>query len=43
MNHWAFIWAAYGVTAFGAIAVVTWSYLAMRRAEKRADEIGRDR
>jgi Heme exporter protein D (CcmD) len=43
MNHWSFILAAYGVTALGSIAVFFWSYRAMRRAEARAEDLGRDR
>jgi heme exporter protein CcmD len=34
MNHWAFIIAAYGLTALGTAGVLLWSYLDMRRAEK---------
>lgn len=39
MNPWPFIIAAYGITACGTIAVVLWSYLSMRSAEKKADEL----
>jgi heme exporter protein CcmD len=39
MNHWAFIWAAYGVTAVGTIAVLVQSLMAMRRAERRVAEL----
>jgi hypothetical protein len=42
MNHWPFIIAAYAVTALGTIAVSLWSYLAMRKAEVAAAEIGRE-
>ena len=42
MNHWPFIIAAYSVTALGTIGVALWSYLAMRRAEAAAAEVGRD-
>lgn len=39
MNPWPFIVAAYGITACGTISVVLWSYLAMRSAEKKADDL----
>jgi hypothetical protein len=42
MNHWPFIIAAYAVTALGTIAVSLWSYVAMRKAEAAAAEIGRE-
>jgi hypothetical protein len=42
MNQWPFIIAAYAVTALGTIAVALWSYVAMRKAEAAAAEIGRE-
>ena len=39
MNHWAFIIAAYAVTALGTLGVTAWSYLWMRRAERRAEAL----
>lgn len=42
MNHWSFIAAAYGVTLTATLAVTVYSYLAMRRAERRAEAL-RDR
>lgn len=42
MNHWAFIVAAYAVTLLGTFGVTLLSYLAMRRAERRAEAL-RDR
>ncbi len=39
MNHWPFIIAAYGVTAFGTVVVLWLSYAKMRPAEKKADEL----
>jgi hypothetical protein len=39
MNPWAFIIAAYGLTGLGSILVVGLSYAAMRRAEKKVDEL----
>ena len=37
MNQWAFVTAAYLVTAFGVGALVLWSWTRMRGAEKRLD------
>jgi hypothetical protein len=39
LNHWPFIVAAYSLTALGTVGVVVLSYVAMRRAEKKADEL----
>jgi hypothetical protein len=39
MNHWPYIIAAYCVTALGTIIVVGMSYVAMRRAEKKVDDL----
>ena len=41
MNHWPFIVAAYAIAIGGTLAVVALSYAAMRRAERRADELTR--
>jgi hypothetical protein len=43
MNHWPFILAAYALTAAGTIALVLWSWAAMRRAEREAGELGQGR
>ena len=43
MNAWPFILAAYGLTIAGTLALAYASWSAMRRAERRADEIGRAR
>ena len=43
MNHWAFIIAAYGLTALGTLGVVTWSYMDMRRAEKAVADLEKHR
>jgi hypothetical protein len=43
MNHWPFIYAAYGIGLIGTIALTAWSWLAMRRAEAEADKLSRDR
>jgi heme exporter protein CcmD len=39
MNQWAFVWAAYAVTAVGTVVVVVQSWLAMRRAEQRVADL----
>lgn len=39
MNPWPFIVAAYGLTGLGAILIVALSYAAMRRAEKKVDDL----
>ena len=43
MNHWAFVTAAYAVTALGMGGLALLSWAAMRRAEKAADALRRDR
>ena len=43
MNHWAFIIAAYAVTAIGTIGLVWASWAAMRRAERQADALKGER
>jgi hypothetical protein len=35
VNPWPFVGAAYVVTLGGGAAVALWSYVAMRRAERR--------
>ena len=39
MNHWAFIVAAYALTALGALGTALWSFIAMRRAEAEAESL----
>ena len=39
MNPWPFIIAAYGLTGLGTIVIIGLSYAAMRRAEKKADDL----
>lgn len=43
MNPWPFVIAAYALTLGGAVLVSLWSWRAMRRAERAADELRRDR
>jgi len=42
VNHWSFIVAAYAVTLLGTLGITAWSFVAMRRAERRAEAL-RDR
>lgn len=39
MTQWPFVIAAYAVTLLGTLGLLLWSILAMRAAERRADEI----
>ncbi len=39
MNHWPYIIAAYSVTALGTVMLAVMSYVAMRRAEKKVDDL----
>jgi len=41
MNHWPFIIAAYALAIGGTVALTVASFLAMRRAEARADAVRR--
>ena len=34
MNHWLFVAAAYGITLGATVALIGWSYIAMRAAER---------
>ncbi len=38
MDPWTFVVAAYAVGVGAALAMVAWSLLTMKRAEKRRDE-----
>ncbi len=38
LDHWDFVIAAYAVGVIGTLALVAWSWLSMRAAEKRRDE-----
>lgn len=38
LDQWDFVIAAYAVGVLGTIALVAWSYFAMRRAEARRDK-----
>jgi hypothetical protein len=37
MDPWSFVAAAYALGVLGTLALLGWSWLAMRRAERRRD------
>ncbi len=39
MNPWPFVISAYVLTGLGALMVTGWSLMAMRRAEKKVDDL----
>lgn len=39
MNAWPFVIAAYGLSGLGTAVIIGLSYLAMRRAETKADDL----
>lgn len=41
MNHWPFILAAYGIVAIGMTTLTLFSWRAMRRAERAAEDMRR--
>ena len=41
LDHWPFVIGAYAIAGFALSALVAFSYSAMRRAEKRRDEMKR--
>ena len=41
MNPWPFVFAAYAVTIAATGSLLLWAALAMRRAERRLDEVKR--
>ena len=41
LDQWDFVIAAYAVGLVGTIAMIVWSWMAMRRAERRRDEVRR--
>ena len=41
MNPWPFVEAAYAIALAGTVALVLWSWLAMRRAEAQAEQLSR--
>lgn len=41
LDPWPFVIAAYAIGVLGTLILVGWSWLAMRRAERRRDRAGR--
>ncbi|WP_257721891.1 hypothetical protein [Sphingorhabdus sp. M41] len=41
MNHWTFVFAAYAIVLIGTAAVIMNSFVAMRRAERKADQLSK--
>ncbi|WP_202390132.1 hypothetical protein [Tsuneonella aeria] len=41
LDQWPFVIAAYAIGVIGTIVLLTWAWLAMRRAERRRDGSGR--
>ena len=41
MNQWAFVVAAYGVTAIATLGLVAWAFWSMRKAEAEAESLKR--
>ncbi|MGB3739698.1 MAG: heme exporter protein CcmD [Pontixanthobacter sp.] len=41
LDQWPFVIACFGVTIAGVLLLVGWSWVAMRRAEKRRDRVRR--
>lgn len=39
MNHWPYIIAAYVLAIIATLAVLGWSFAAMRRTEKAVDDL----
>jgi hypothetical protein len=38
LDPWSFVLAAYAIGLLGTVGMIGWSWLSMRRAEKRRDE-----
>ena len=41
MNHWPFVIAAYLIAGLGTLGLASWSFVAMRAAERAASELRR--
>ena len=39
LDHWQFVIAAYAIGIVGTLLLVGWSWLSMKRAEKRRDAV----
>ena len=38
LDQWPFVWACYALGIGGTLLTVLWSWIAMRRAERRRDQ-----
>ena len=38
LDQWSYVYAAYAMTVVATLALVAWSWLAMRAAERRREE-----
>ncbi|MBX7541951.1 hypothetical protein [Qipengyuania sphaerica] len=38
LDQWTFVYAAYAIGVGGTLAMIAWSWLAMKRAEKRREK-----
>lgn len=43
MNHWPFVIASYAIVLIATAAVIVSSYATMRKAESKADQLGKRR
>jgi hypothetical protein len=41
LDQWSFVIAAYALGIAGTLALAGWSWMSMRRAERRRDEVKR--
>tara|TARA_R110000850_G_scaffold22223_24_gene65738 strand:+ start:1419 stop:1550 length:132 start_codon:yes stop_codon:yes gene_type:complete len=41
MNHWPFVLASYVIVLISTVAVIAHSFAVMRKAESKAQELGR--
>ena len=41
LDQWEFVIAAYAIGVLGTLAMAAWSWLSMKRAESRRDEVKR--
>lgn len=39
LDQWMFVYAAYAIGVGGTIAMIAWSWVAMKRAEGRRDKV----
>ncbi|QZD95781.1 hypothetical protein [Qipengyuania gelatinilytica] len=41
LDQWTFVYAAYAIGVAGTLAMIAWSWIAMRRAEARREKAKR--